>query len=87
MYVRSPRTGVTDVCGPLCVFWALNLGPIEKQLVPITSGHLSIANGEFLFIEDASESITVCPWMCEMTVQISEYKGYVQRRQWGHSGE
>lgn len=28
-----PVTGVTDGCEPLCVFWKMNPGPLQEQLV------------------------------------------------------
>ena len=35
--LRSPRAGVTDSCEPLCGCWELNLGPLVKQPVLLTT--------------------------------------------------
>lgn len=35
--IRSPGTGVTDGYKPPCVFWELNLGPLEEQWVLLTT--------------------------------------------------
>jgi hypothetical protein len=35
--IKSPGTGVTDDCEPSCGYWESNLGPLEEQLVPLTT--------------------------------------------------
>lgn len=35
--IISPRTGVTDVCGPSCGCWELKLGPLQEKDVYSTA--------------------------------------------------
>lgn len=37
--IRTPGTGITDVCGLLCGCWGLNLGPPQEQSLLLNAEH------------------------------------------------
>jgi hypothetical protein len=37
--VGFPRTGVTDICELLCVFWDPNVGPLQEHQMLLTTVH------------------------------------------------
>jgi len=47
---RSPGTGVTDSCELPCGCWELNSGPLQEQLVFLTTEPSLQPKGDFFFL-------------------------------------